>query len=600
MRSHKFRTAAVGGVAVLSLVLGACGGGDGGDDGGGTAPEVEAEFDAGSKGIVNASDEKGGTLKFALSDDFDSIDPGDTYYAFSNNFLRFYGRPLLTYKTLSTGTDANTAVPDLAEALGKASDNNQTWEYKLREGLKYEDGSPILAEHVKYAVLRTFDRGVLTHGPAYFPGLIEGGDKFKGPYKDKKWKEFAGIETPDERTIIFHLNKPFAEFNELVMFSGQTVPVPPDKDTGKTYRNHPISSGPYMWEGDYKPGKGGTLVRNENWNAETDPNRNALPDKITVEAGVDADEVDNRLLDGDIHMDLAGSGVQENARKSILGDEAVKANADNPFAGFHWFIPITKNIDNVECRRAIIYATDRDALWRAMGGDVGGEFATNIQPPIIPGRAEIEEVFPWDPDSPKAADTLKQGYHGDVEKAKDALEKCGQPDGFSTKMLFRSDRPKEKKVAEAMQQGLKRVGIKLELKGYPAGTYTSDQFGSPSFNKTNKVGLGTYGWAADWPTGYGYLWPVMSGDAIVESGNTNIPEVKIPELDQKWKDVLKLATPEERAKVYNEIERKVLEEAWFLPNVYAKSLLYRPESVTNVYFHPGFGMYDYVNMGVSE
>lgn len=589
MRRRAIRVVAIGAVAAFSVA--ACGGGGGGSD--------RAEIsNAGAEDIVRETDEKGGTLKFAVSDDFDSIDPGNTYYAFSNNFLRNYSRMLMTY-TSAPGEEGLTPVPDLAEAPGEPSDGNKTWTYKLQDGLKYEDGSAIKAEDIKHAVARTFDREVLPNGPAYFTQLLVGAGKYKGPFKDKNLDNFKGISTPDDKTVVFHLNEPFSEFNELVMFSGQTAPVPPAKDKGKKYQDHPISSGPYMWDGNYKPGEGGTLVRNPHWDAETDPHRKALPDEITIKAGVDANEVDNQLFSGDVQMDLAGSGVQENARKSVVTNQDRADNADSVLAGFHWYIPInSKTIPNVECRKAIVYAADRDAIWRAFGGDLGGEFATSIMPPNIAGREAPENAYAFD-DEIKASE-LKPGYKGDVEKAKEALEKCGKADGFDTTMLFRSDRPKEKDVAEAMQQGLKRVGINLSLKGYPAGTYTNEQLGAPSFVKKNNVGIGTYGWAPDWPTGYGYLQPLTDGDAILDRGNTNISEVADKEIDKMWDEVVKVEDVAERETMYNEIDQKVLEQAMILPTVYAKSLLYRPESATNVYFHQGFGMYDYANMGVAE
>lgn len=585
MKSSKIRLAGTAMAAALSLVLAACGGGDGTDGDGEGAP---VEFDAGSTGVVNASDTTGGTLKFAVSDDFDSTDPGNTYYAFSNNFLRLYSRMLMTYAS-KPGTEGLQPSPDLAEAPGVSSDENKTWTYKLKEGIKYEDGTEVKAADIKYAVARTFDRGVLRNGPAYFSSLLDA-EGYEGPFKDKDLDNFKGIETPDDYTVVFKLKDPFPEFNELVTFSGQTAPVPAAKDKGERYALHPMSTGPYKFEGNYRPGKGGTLVRNEHWDPATDPNRKQLPDTITVAAGVDANELDNQLLEGQVHIDLAGSGVQDAARQKILTDPELKALADNPLAGFHWYIPINiKNIPNVECRKAIIYAADRDAMWRAYGGDVGGEMATSIQPPNIAGRQPVEDLYPAEP-----------GYKGDEVKAKEALEKCGEPDGFETVMSFRSDRPKEKAVAEAVQQSLDKVGIKLTLKGYPAGTYTGEQFGSPSFVNKNKIGLGTYGWAPDWPTGYGYLQAITDGKAIIPAGNANPSELDDPEINKLWNDVVKIADPADREEIYNQIDRKALEQAAILPNVYAKSLLFRPESVTNIYFHHGFAMYDYANLGVSE
>ena len=91
----------------------------------------------------------------------------------------------------------------------------------------------------------------------------------------------SAIETPDDKTIVFHLKEPFAGFDYLAQLP-QTAPVPQAKDTGAKYKNHVISSGPYMFEGNFNPTSGFTLVRNPNWDAESDPNRKALPDEMTV------------------------------------------------------------------------------------------------------------------------------------------------------------------------------------------------------------------------------------------------------------------------------------------------------------------------------
>ncbi|WP_030167801.1 ABC transporter substrate-binding protein [Spirillospora albida] len=583
MKSPKVVASTAAGLVALSLGLSACGGGDD-DNGGGSG---DAKFDAGSTGIVNASTQKGGTLKMAQPDDFDSLDPADMYYAYALNFARLYSRNLLTYT--SKPGDAGTAMsPDLAEGLGVPSDGSKTWTYKLKRGMKYEDGTEIKAQDIKYAVARTFDRSVLHNGPSYFTQLLDA-EGYKGPFKDKNLDNFKGVETPDDYTVVFKLKAPFSEFDYVVGFSGQTAPVPAAKDTGARYGMHPVSSGPYKLEGDYQAKKGGVWVRNPNWDPATDPNRKALPDRIEVQSGLKADEIDNRLEKGDVHVDLPGSGVQAAARQRILTNPKLKANADNPLAGFHWYIPINvKTIPNLECRKAIVYAADRSAMYRAYGGEVGGEVSTSIQPPNVAGREKGTDLY-------TKADP---NFTGDPTQAKAALAKCGKPNGFSTTMVFRSDRPKEKATAEALKQSLDKVGIKLELQGFPSGTYTNEQFGSPKFVAKNNVGLGTYGWAPDWNTGYGYLQPISDGKAIVDTGNANPEELNDPAVNKMWNDVVSVQDPAARAKTYNEIDHKIREQAAILPNVYAKSLLFRPANLTNVYFHAGYGMYDYVNLGV--
>src|SRR5881628_109103 len=99
--------------AVAALVLAACGGGNAASSGGagGAAADVG--------GVHNPSDQKGGTLRFANAGDWDSLDPADTYYAYSWNFVRLYGRSLVMFKS-APGADGATLVPDLADSLGKS------------------------------------------------------------------------------------------------------------------------------------------------------------------------------------------------------------------------------------------------------------------------------------------------------------------------------------------------------------------------------------------------------------------------------------------------------------------------------------------------
>ncbi|MGH3982535.1 MAG: ABC transporter substrate-binding protein, partial [Pseudonocardiaceae bacterium] len=87
---RKSRQVMVG--AIAALVLAGCGGPS---TGGGTAGGGPSGGTAG--GIHNPSDATGGTLRFANSGDWDSLDPADTYYAYSFNFVRNYGRALLMF-----------------------------------------------------------------------------------------------------------------------------------------------------------------------------------------------------------------------------------------------------------------------------------------------------------------------------------------------------------------------------------------------------------------------------------------------------------------------------------------------------------------------
>lgn len=574
--------------AALALVLSACGGGGGTTQQPaqtGTGGAAQPAADAALTQVYNPSTKKGGTLKAAHSSDWDSLDPADTYYGYSFNFGRLYWRTLTMYKT-GPGPEGNKVVPDLAEGLGTPSDEGKTWTYKLKSGLKFEDGTPITAKDVAYAVARSWDKETFAHGPSYLNELLAWPKDFKGVYKTPDVDYSSAVEATDDQTVVFHLTKPFASFDYIVQMP-MTAPVPKAKDTGAKYREHVISSGPYKFE-NYEAGKSFALVRNDQWDPATDPNRPALPDRVEVQLNVNADDLDNQLIAGNIHLDIPGTGLQPAALGKVLPDPALKARTDNPTIPRLWFIPVipdTPPLDNVECRKAVLWAADRVANQTAYGGEVaGGEIATNVMPPPIAGSEKFDLY--------QSADNK-----GDVAKAKEALAKCGQPNGFSTTMTFRADRPREKALAEAMEQALAKVGIKLTLKGFPASSYFSEYAGNVEYVKKNGIGLATHGWGADWADGYGFMQAIVDSRTIRPAGNYNL-SVKNAEVDKLIDQASGELDQTAREKLWVDVDKKVMEDASILPVVWAKALLLRGQGVTNIAYNEGQSMYDYVLLGV--
>ncbi|MGP3913541.1 ABC transporter substrate-binding protein [Nonomuraea sp. 10N515B] len=574
--------------AALALVLSACGGGGGQQQPAQTATAGGAAQPAANVALTqvfNASTKKGGTLKAAHSSDWDSLDPADTYYGYSFNFGRLYWRTLTMYKP-GPGPEGATVVPDLAEGLGQPSADGKTWTYKIKSGLKFEDGTPITAQDVAYAVARSFDKETFTHGPSYLNELLAWPKDFKGIYKTPDVDYKSAVEATDDSTVVFHLTKPFASMDYIVQMP-MTAPVPKAKDTGAKYREHVISSGPYKFES-VQAGKSLALVRNDQWDAATDPHRPALPDRIEVQLNVNADDLDNQLMSGNIHLDVPGTGLQPAALGKVLPDPAMKARTDNPVLQRLWFvsvIPDTKPLDNLDCRKAIMWAADRVANQTAFGGPVaGGEIATNVMPPPIKGQQKFDLY-----QTPE--------NKGDVTKAKEALTACGQPNGFSTTMSFRSDRPREKALAEAMQQALDKVGIKLTLKGFPSSSYFSDYAGNVEYVKKNGIGLAAHGWGSDWPDGYGFLQAIVDSRTIRPAGNYNL-SVKNPEVDKLIDQASSELDATAREKLWVDVDKKVMEDASLLPVVWAKALLLRGQNVTNVAYNEGQQGYDYIMMGV--
>src|SRR5580704_3621567 len=350
-RPRTIGLAALGAVAALALA--ACGGGSSGSgSGGSTTSSTAAGFNAAITTVVNPSSHKGGTLSFGLSSTPDSTDPGNTYYAFMWNLTRLYTMPLMTYKACP-GKCGLQVVPDLATGPGVVSDNGLTWTYHIQPDVKFEDGTTVTSADVKYAVERTFDRSLFPLGPSYYPLLLAPQKPaYPGPYTDRS-KNLMGlkaVQTPNPTTIVFHLARPFADFNYVAAIP-QSAPVPPNKDTGANYQLHPISTGPYKFQS-YQLNKTLTMVPNTFWKQSTDPNAKQLPSKIVVNLNMNANDIDNRLMAGDLDVDAAGTSVQAAARAKILSSPALKASSDNPISGFLWFAYLDTKVaplNNVAC-----------------------------------------------------------------------------------------------------------------------------------------------------------------------------------------------------------------------------------------------------------
>jgi peptide/nickel transport system substrate-binding protein len=483
--TRKRTLATTGLVAVMALTAAACGG----SGGGGGKSSSGAGFNAAATKIVNASDKKGGTLKLWTTTDADSWDPGRAYYASIWNMQRLYARTLLAYDA-KPGADGLKLVPDLASAQPEISADKKTYTFKLRSGVKFEDGSAITSKDIKYGIERIFAQDVISGGPTYLINELDQGQKYPGPYKDTDPNKLGlkSVTTPDDSTIVFKLAKPDSSFPYLLAM-GSASPVPQKLDTGGQYGQKPVSSGPYKFQS-YEPGKSVVFVRNTQWSQSSDPFRKALPDKITLTITTNADEMDNNLLEGSADIDISQTGLSQNAQIKVLQDSKLKANTDDPYNGFIRYVSVVPKVapyDNEHCRKAVIYAANTTDLQTARGGSVAGSTYGSMLPPNILGSDDYDPF------------NLTKGK-AQIAKAKEELAACGKPNGFSTKIAVRSNKDKEVKSAVALQAALKAVGINASIDQYD-GKLISSVIGSPSVVKNKGYGLIVMGWGADYPNG---------------------------------------------------------------------------------------------------
>ena len=236
--------------------------------------------------------------------------------------LRNYVRSLVMFKA-APGKASLELVPDLAESLGKSSDGGKTWTYNLKKGLKFEDGTPITVDgrQVRRRCARPTSTDASRPGRPTSTTCSTLPEGYDGPYKDPKDMNIdSAIETPDDSTIVFHLKEPFAGFDYLAQLAadrsgpagqGHRREVQEPRDLlGSLHVRGQLRTRP----------RGFILVRNPNWDAATDPNRKALPDKMTVKLDMTPDDVDNQIIAGTLDVDIAGTGVQPAAMTKVLQD----------------------------------------------------------------------------------------------------------------------------------------------------------------------------------------------------------------------------------------------------------------------------------------
>lgn len=374
---------------VASLALGASGCSDPKKGSSGAGASNPA---AGNDGkVLGGTPVKGGTLTVLSNQDFSHLDPARNWTMPTMDFgTRLLYRTLVTFKA-EPGKAGSELVPDLATDLGTPSNGGKTWTFTLKEGVKYEDGSPIKAQDIKYNVERSFAPD-LTGGPDYAAQYLVGGEGYKGPLQGQ---HLDSVKTPDDHTIVFELKRPVAEFSATATLP-TFAPVPQSQEKGTQYDARPFSSGPYKIES-YDRDKKLVLVRNEHWDPKTDTVRKAYPDKFVVVMGLKGGQIDDRIIAGE---GADASAVQyadmrpESAPK-VLPKPEVKARLLAESQGCTEMLHLNNSrapFNDPKVREALQYAVDKEAVITAGGGPALNEVATAYLPPALSGGKQADTL----------------------------------------------------------------------------------------------------------------------------------------------------------------------------------------------------------------
>ena len=570
------------------LALTACGSG-----GGGTSGEQTGGKSATSSGIVD-----GGTLHILdHSEGATNLDPQRIYTGADLGFLGSTITRTLTsyaYKGGKAGTDL---VADLATDTGRPNDDATVWEFTLRDGVTFEDGSAITCEDIRYGVSRTWAHDVTgDEGPLYALSMIDAPADYPGPYTATaaQQAEFdKAIECSDDhKTITFNLTSPVGDFNfttALLAFA----PVPKDADTGDQYTLKPVSSGPFKIES-YEQGKELVMVRNDNWSKDSDPVRNPHVDEIIWHFGLDEAQIDERMIadKGDDQAAIVYGVIQPQNLQTVFDNDQYKDRRTDGFDGFVSYTMINlKTVNCEEIRRAIWLALDRDALRVLGGGPFTGEYATGFINPRL--GADYEEA-----DTPKG---LNADGTPNVEAAKEQMDAakanpdCADAYKLATETGMRFDHGQSDVWTKAIaiwKDSLGAAGIKINDNPIEPSKYYASINADPG-------DLMRAGWAADWNNASTVIPPLFIKDGGFNYGFTwEDPNY------ETFKGLVEKAQAEtdrgKQAKMWKELNQWLVDHVWNIPGLYTKGQNLVGSRVRNAYQWYQFGWYNVGDIGLTK
>ncbi|MFF7726169.1 ABC transporter substrate-binding protein [Streptomyces sp. NPDC008001] len=438
-------------------------------------------------------------------------------------------------------------VGDLATDTGRTTDGGRTWTYTLREGLKFEDGTPVTSYDVAHAITRSFGpNGV--YGPQFIQQALDPERGYRGPEEDGP--QAPGLSTPDERTIVFSLPEPTPGF-PFFATTTTTTPVPRDRDTGADYETSWLATGPYKVK-EHVPGETGhyLLERNPHWDPATDPIRHQYPDEIFWEFGVARDRQTERLLDpaGQDRFAVATFDVADAHVATVQGDERLMSRViAGPSAYLQYVYINTRRVTDVDVRRALNFAFDRGTCVELAGGTAGAQYATTILAPMVPGYRH-HDVYP-------------SGEHGDPVKAKELL--AGKE--LRPLVFAYPDTLPNAPVAPAVKTALEAAGFEIVLRPVDKAAFYSLM--GDAENDCDLI----YGvWGPDFPDASGVFDVLFRGDRLTARGNMNLSYFDDPEITA---EIARLAQEPDRAAVaegYAELDRRLMAEHAPVVPVYYK------------------------------
>jgi peptide/nickel transport system substrate-binding protein len=402
-------------------------------------------------------------------------------------------------------------VPQMAESWRLVDD--RTWEFRLRTGIRFHDGTEFTADDVKFTIDRIIiDRAV---GGRSSPrrGLIS---------------EVDGAQCVGRYTVRIHTRRPCPSLVNMLPFI-EVVPKAYVERVGDAYSaEHPVGAGPFAFV-EWRKGEHVMLRRFEDYyggSPEIPPVRPArarmlvfkpIPEPATRVAALKANECE--LIQG-LPPHLVPN-IQRDARTRLLACPGTRT--------FYLGMNVTRPpFQDIRVRHAMNHAVDPGHICRTI---LEGS-ATVLAGPLVPG------AIGFDPD-------LKP-YRPDLGRARQLLAEAGYPDGFEVTLDATQDM---RDVAMALRDQLARAGVRAQVLVREMGLLRADLAGGRS-----DLFLANWGNASLDPVG-------ILDPTLATGGRGNYTGYSSPRVDALLQQAMTEMDQQRRRSLYAECARVVHADA---------------------------------------
>ncbi len=522
-------------------------------------------------------------------------DPTGEYLGISFGLLsNLTARTLLTYYH-TDGAKGNTLVPDLATDFPEISDDGLTYTFHLKDGIKF--GPPlsreITSKDVEFAFRRMATTSLNAQYEFYYDHLIDGLVQ-TGTMPDS----IPGIETPDDKTIVFHLTKLSPDFTFLMAMPA-TSPMPEEVagcflQAGE-YGRYLISSGPYMYEGSdaldasscdalkasgpisgFDPEDHAYFVRNPDYDASTDsPDVRAnYVDRLTIDLNTNAQDIYAKIRAGQIDGAVSSGNPPADVLQAYATDPTLTPLLKEGGDDRTWYITMNLTVppfDDIHVRKAANLIMDKAGMLQAWGGDISGQVATHIQPPGLSGLGADYDPYATpdhagDLDAAKA-EMAQSKYDTNGDGICDAVE-CST----DLVMINRTTSPWTE-TEPIVVDSLAKIGIHVNVQE-AENHYTIIQ------TVANEIPIALNpGWGKDYPDSSSFVGFLFDGRGINAEGNYDYslvgltqqqatdlgiqyPAGGVPSVDADIDNCKQIALTDDAAGIecWNNLDKKVMEE----------------------------------------